>query len=73
MFQHKIVNMFLPIIFSICFGAQKNRLMEMVLLSTHNICFGLGNKNFFFCCFALLTKGLVHMDTNIYMYSVVSL
>ena len=25
---------------SICFGAQKNRLIELVLLSTHNICFG---------------------------------
>ena len=27
------------------FGAQKNRLNEMVLLSTHNICFGLGIEN----------------------------
>ena len=25
-----------------CFGAQKNRLIETVLLSTHNICFGCG-------------------------------
>ena len=25
---------------TVCFGAQKNRLIEMVLLSTHNICFG---------------------------------
>ena len=41
-FQRKIVNIFLPISFNICFGcgAQKNRLIEMVLLSTHNICFG---------------------------------
>ena len=39
-FQHKIVNFFLPIIFSIFLGAQKNRLIETVLLSTHNICFG---------------------------------
>ena len=27
-----------------CFGAQKNNLIETVLLSTHNICFG-GEKN----------------------------
>ena len=39
-FQRKIVNIFLPIIFRICFGAQKNHLIDMVLLSTHNICFG---------------------------------
>ena len=26
-FQRKIVNIFLPIILSICFGAQKNRLI----------------------------------------------
>ena len=39
-FQRKIVNIFLPIKFNICFGGQKNRLIETVLLSTHNICFG---------------------------------
>ena len=39
--QHKIVNIFLPISFNICLGAQKNRLIETVLLSTHNICFSL--------------------------------
>ena len=39
-FQHKIVNIFFPINFNIRFGAQKNRLIERVLLSTHNICFG---------------------------------
>ena len=39
-FQRKIVNIFLPINFNICLGAQKNRLIETVLLSTHNICFG---------------------------------
>ena len=26
-----------------CLGAQKNRLIETVLLSTHNICFGCEN------------------------------
>ena len=36
------MNIFLSILSSnICFGAQMNRLIEMVLLSTHNICFGL--------------------------------
>ena len=39
-FERKIVNIFLPISFNICFGAQKNRLIETVLLSTYNICFG---------------------------------
>ena len=39
-YQRKIVNIFLPIIFSIVLGAQKNRLIETVLLSTYNICFG---------------------------------
>ena len=39
-FELKTLNIFLPISFYICFGAQKNRLIETVLLSTHNICFG---------------------------------
>ena len=39
-FEYKIVNIFLPISISISFGAQKNLLIETVLLSTHNICFG---------------------------------
>ena len=39
-FQCKVVNIFLPMIFSICFGCSIDRLIEMVLLSTHNICFG---------------------------------
>ena len=39
-------------------GAQKNRLIETVLLSTHNICFGweIGNLVFWY---ALLTTVLV--------------
>ena len=36
----KIEITFLFISFNICYGAQKNRLNETVLLSTHNICFG---------------------------------
>ena len=39
-FQHKIVNNFLPIILAYVLGAQKNRLIETVLLSTNNISFG---------------------------------
>ena len=39
-FEGKIVIVFLPISCNICFGAQTNRLIEAVLLSTHNICFG---------------------------------
>ena len=38
-FQRKILNIFLSVSFNICFAAQKNRLIETVLLSTHNICF----------------------------------
>ena len=38
-FLHTPVNIFLPIAFNICSGAEKNRLIETVLLSTHNICF----------------------------------
>ena len=42
--MHKIVNIFLPIIFfTFVLGAQKNRLIEMVLLSTH-IMFWLKNE-----------------------------
>ena len=39
-------------------GAQKNRLIETVLLSTHNICFGWEIRKLFFF-YALLTKVLV--------------
>ena len=37
-FERKIVNIFLPIRLTYVLGAQKNRLIETVLLSTHNIC-----------------------------------
>ena len=39
-FQRKIVNTFLFIILAYVMGAQKNRLIETILLSIHNICFG---------------------------------
>ena len=39
-FQRKIVIIFLASVLAYVSGAQKNRLIETVLLSTHNICFG---------------------------------
>ena len=53
MFERKIVNIFFPISFNICFGAQKNRLIETVLLSTHSICFGWELRKYF-----LITEAL---------------
>ena len=38
-------------------SAQKNRLIETVLLSTHNICFGREIRKIVFC-YALLSGGL---------------
>ena len=38
--KRKIVIIFIPISLNICLGAQMNRLIKTVLLSTHNICFG---------------------------------
>ena len=45
-------------------GAQKNRLFETVLLSTHNICFGGEIKKNIFFCYALLTKFLDLCDVT---------
>ena len=39
-FLHKIVIIFLPLNLRFLLGAQKSHLIETVLLSTHNICFG---------------------------------
>ena len=39
-FQRKIVIIFLSISLNMFLGAQKNCLIAMVLLSTHNVCFG---------------------------------
>ena len=39
-YERKIVIIFLPINLNMCLGAQKNRLIETVLLSTHNVYFG---------------------------------
>ena len=43
-------------------GAQKNRLIETVLLSTHNICFGSEMKKIVFQ-YALLSGGLFYSAT----------
>ena len=48
-FLHQIAIIFLPLNLRFLLGAQKNCLIEMVLLSTHNICFLLrNNKNNFY-------------------------
>ena len=39
-FEHKIVNIFYPSVQIDVVVTRKNRLIETVLLSTHNICFG---------------------------------
>ena len=46
-------------------GAQKNRLIEPVLLSTHNICFDRVIRKLFFCWYALLSKGMVVFLCNV--------
>ena len=55
-FEPKIVNIFLPISLNKCLGAQKKSLIETVLLSTHNICFGWELRILF--GYPLLTKVL---------------
>ena len=42
--QRKNVNIFLPISFNMCFGAQKNRIIEAVLLNTQQHMFLVRNK-----------------------------
>ena len=59
-FECKIMNIFLPISLTYVLGAQKNRFIEMGLLSTHNIFFWLRNKKINILTIGLLTKGLLH-------------
>ena len=66
-FQRKIVYIFLPIKLNMCYGAKTNRLIETVLLSTHNICFGCVLRKIIFC-YALLSGGLNYMDTLCQLY-----
>ena len=40
LFKRKTVNISYPSVLTCVLGAQKNRLIETDLLSTHNICFG---------------------------------
>ena len=56
--EHKIVIFSYLLGQTFVLGAQKNRLIETVLLSTHNICFG-GEmrKNIFY--YTILSKGLL--------------
>ena len=53
----KILNISYPSVLTYALGAQKNRLIETVLLSTNNIGFGWEIKIMFW--YALLTKGLI--------------
>ena len=52
-----------PLVLSYVLGAQKNRLIETVLLSTHNICFGWEIRKILFR-YTLLTKGLAWLKTQ---------
>ena len=70
MFEGKIVNIFLPISFNIYFG---NGLVEAVLLSAHNICFGREIRKIFFC-YALLNKVLGSgQNLNLYPHLIAAL
>ena len=64
MLSVNLLNFSYPLVLSYIFGAQKNRLIETVLLSTHNICFGWEIRKLIFC-YTLLTKGLVLRDEYI--------
>ena len=62
----KIVNIILPISVCICFGCSKKRVIEKILFSTLNICFGI-------FCYALLTKGLIGSEKNQNMLCIMNL
>ena len=51
-----------PSILTSVLGAQKNRLIETVLMSTHNICFGCEKRKLIFQ-YALLSGSLI-LDEN---------
>ena len=53
---------FRPIILAYVLGAQKNRLIETVILGSHNMWFGWEIRKLFFC-YAPLTKGLQWVRT----------
>ena len=58
LFESKIVTIFLLINLNMCFGCSKNRLIETVLLSTHNICLGLVIRKIIFY-YILLSGSLI--------------
>ena len=62
-FLAKIVNISYPSILTDLLGAKKNRLIETVLLSTHNICFGWEIRKLNFC-YILLTNVLFTWDLS---------
>ena len=66
--HRQIVNVFLPIILSYDFGAQKNHLIETVLVSTHNICVGWEIRELFFLS-AFFTKGFVFSYILLYVWT----
>ena len=43
-FSRKIVNILYPSVLTFVLGAQKNHLIEIFLMSTHNICFVISKK-----------------------------
>ena len=62
-----------PSVLTYVLGAQKNHLIETVLLSTHNICFGCEIRKLNFH-YALLTKDLcmvhtLHLRSTVMIYS----
>ena len=50
-----------PSVLTYVLGAQKNHLIEMVLLSGHNICFGWEIRKLFFFGVHSLLKACVHV------------
>ena len=56
-FKNKVALIFLAISLDICLSAQKNRLAKTVLLSTHNIFFGLEIRKFMYN-YAFLSGGV---------------
>ena len=56
-----------PSVLTYVLGAQKNRLIETVLLSTYNICFGGEIRKLIFW-YTLLTKGLTLIKTGFQVY-----
>ena len=63
-----MVSIFLPVYLKCVLGAQKNRLIETVLLSTHKICFGREIKKKIALQYALLSGGLFKKRKKKHLY-----